>query len=78
MEESPWRLQMPARISFMRSLISATGSFAFATALLFARLAGLTRPEGLNVPSASRGFYFRAFRSPGHPECLPDIATTPN
>ena len=29
-------------------------------------------------PCSSRGFYFRAFRSPGHPECLPDIATTPN
>ena len=77
-EKSPWRLQIPARISFMRSLLSTTGSFAFATALLFACLAGLTRPEGLNVPPASRGFYFRAFRSPGHPECLPDIATTPN
>ena len=77
-EKSPWRLQIPARISFMRSLLSTTGSFAFATALLFACLAGLTRPEGLNVPPASRGFYFRAFRSPGHPESLPDITTTPN
>ena len=76
--KNPWQLQMSARISFMRSLLSTTGSFAFATALLFACLAGLTRPEGLNVPPASRGFYFRAFRSPGHPECLPDIATTPN
>ena len=49
-EENPWQLQMSARISFMRSLLSTTGSFAFATALLFARLAGLTRPEGLKVP----------------------------
>ena len=43
------------QISFMRVWLSATRSFAFATALLVARLAGLTRPEGLNVPSASRG-----------------------
>ena len=62
----------------MRVWLSATRSFAFATALLVARLAGLTRPEGLNVPSASRGFYIRAFRSPGRPESLPDITTAPN
>ena len=66
------------QISFMRAWLSATRSFAFATALLVARLAGLTRPEGLNVPSASRGFYIRAFRSPGRPESLPDITTAPN
>ena len=74
------------QISFMRVWLSATRSFAFATALLVARLAGLTRPEGLSVPSASQGsrstrsqgFYIRAFRSPGHPEYLPDITTTPN
>ena len=66
------------QISFMRVWLSATRSFAFATALLVARLAGLTRPEGLNVPSASRGFYIRAFRSPGRPESLPDITTAPN
>ena len=38
----------------------------------------LTRPERLCVLSASRGFYFRAFRSPGRPVCLPDITTASN
>ena len=55
------------QISFMRVWLSATRSFAFATALLVARLAGLTRPEGLNVPSASRGFYIPGFQVTGSP-----------
>ena len=38
----------------------------------------LTRPERLCVLSASRGFYFRAFRSPGRPVCLPEITTASN
>ena len=38
----------------------------------------LTRPERLYVLPAFRGFYIRAFRSPGHPWLLPDITTTPN
>ena len=42
----------------------------------------LARPPGcpvhLPAPPASQGFYFRAFRSPGLPMCLPDITTAPN
>jgi hypothetical protein len=76
-------LRVLSRTPVMDTVLDIRGSqhpvsFAFATALLVARLAGLTRPEGLNVPSASRGFYFRAFRSPGRPERLPDITTAPN
>ena len=39
---------------------------------------GLTRPPRPEGRAASQGFYFRAFRSPGHPACLPDITTAPN
>ena len=58
------------QIGFMRALISATSSFAFATALLFARPPGPTRPEELIVSPASQDFYFRGFqvtRSPRMP-----------
>ena len=44
------------QISFMRVWLSATRSFAFATALLVARLAGLTRPEGSTSPRPPEAF----------------------
>ena len=34
--------------------------------------------SGGQCPLGLPRFYVRAFRSPGHPECLPDITTTPN
>ena len=66
------------QISFMQDMISTLNPFTFVTALLFARPTELTRPERHYDPPALRGFYFRAFRPPGRPACLPDITTALN
>ena len=74
----PWQLQRPRKSASRGSRVSTTRSFALATALMVARPPGLIRPERLCVHSASQGFYFRAFRSPGRPDYLPDITTASN